>query len=198
MVTRRKLFADCSAGETLQPLPQTRRGRSAHIICLGRVHLLDVRTCRQCVCMCRQALTSSGAFWKCCSFATKQRKPGQCSLGHTSSSRSGRSGERTVCRRCRALVDSVLSIVSLKRRSMGPKKVRHSYKKATTGGRSTSKPSGYAQVAWRLSLLPAVFFRRCSCSLLDSGLWGRAKDRGQISRRDLEIVRSTHTWDHNL
>ena len=71
VVTRRKLFAHCSAGETLQNLPQTRRGRSAHTVCLGPVHLLDVRTCRQCVCMCRQALTSSGDFWKCCSLATQ-------------------------------------------------------------------------------------------------------------------------------
>ena len=91
------------------------------------------------------------AFWKCCSLATNHRKPGQISHGHTSSSRSDRSRERIDCRRCCALVDSLLSVVSLKRRSMGPKKVRHSYKKATTKGRSTSKPFGYAQVAWRLS-----------------------------------------------
>ena len=164
VVTIKNLDRGCSAGEFLQNLPRTHQEASAHTAGLGRVHLHVECTRRQYACMRRRTVAGVEVFWKCCSPAPKHRKPGQTSLGRASSSRSDRSRQRTGCRRCRALVDSVLSVMSPKRRPMAPKKVRHSYKKAKTGGRSTTKPFGSAQVAWRLSLPLAVFCNQCATS----------------------------------
>jgi len=164
VVTIENLDRGCSAGKFLPALPRTHREALAHTVRLGRSHLRVVFTRRQYACMRRQTRAGVEDFWKCSSPASKHRKPGQTSLGRTISSRSDRSRQRTGCRRCRALVDSVLSAVSLKRRSMAPKKFKHSYKKAKTGGRSTTKPSGSAQVAWRLSLPPPVFWTQRATS----------------------------------